>query len=228
MSNRFDELCRTAAEGNPSRRQVLRMAMAVAIGVAIAPVSTAEALAKPKGQKCKAPSDCPDNQTCSTFNDATKHTCVCKAALCGGVCCDTLETCCTSQIMAGSFCVTPCPGELERDLSCDCGCGLFGQCGNTCKDFKADPANCGGCGLTCGSGQTCQDGHCVDGACPPGQSFCDSPNVMACISDNNVCCHSNLGFCTKDVTPGEGGGVCCPRLGGCASKLACDPPPAPA
>jgi hypothetical protein len=109
-------------------------------------------------------------------------------------------------------------------------------CGNVCVDPAApsgSPASLAAasnvCGDTCcGPDQICCNDTCQSSTapcCPPGQHFCDSPITMTCIPDNYVCCHNSLGlgYCTTDVTPGEGVGICCPKAlpSGCASEVFC-------
>jgi hypothetical protein len=69
-----------------------------------------------------------------------------------------------------------CTGSRCRNGRCRCAAGRE-ACDGSCRELRADSANCGACGVACEASATCSDGICTD-------PNTDDTNCGAC---NNVC-----------------------------------------
>jgi hypothetical protein len=122
---------------------------------------------------------------------------------CGGVCITPTALAASSSVACGNTCCGP-------DQIC---------CHGTCRNLLRDTWNCGGCDIACKPGQSCNNGTCE---CPADQMLC--PGATHCVSKTEfICCSlSPIGYCTRNVNPGEGGAVCCDIVPtGCATAKWC-------
>jgi hypothetical protein len=134
-----------------------------------------------------------------------------------GVCAPPNECC---DLPTGSYCIAvQCVGA-----QCRCGVGpacgpdeaCCGGAGDSCRNLKTDPLNCGMCGKQCGAEETCSDGKCSCGGqeCGPGQTCCGG----TCVDTTSDA--ANCGMCGKQcggiTSECEASQCSCPGVGGSA------------
>lgn len=105
---------------------------------------------------------------------------------------------------------TTLPGDGDGDGNGNCP-GLK-QCGTTCVNTQADPANCGDCGSSCGNGLVCSAGQC-SATCGGGLTQCGASceNTQTSLTSCGGCDRPCAGVCQGGVCStgqvGSGGGT---------------------
>jgi hypothetical protein len=182
--NNFDDLARSFAEGEISRRGALRKLGGAFAGFALASlgIGCEKDVTAPTKKLISAPKSLAGigdgNSDCAAFCDAIfppgPLRGECKSAAAHGV-----GLCPQCNADVGLVCNLPTGG-----LFC-CGSGQT-CCGTICVDLQTNPANCGSCGHVCIPGALCTAGQCV---CPPGTSACANgcQNLATDINNCGAC-----------------------------------------
>ena len=109
--------------------------------------------------------------------------------------CNDGSDCTTDSCVSGVGCVF-----TQTVFPC-CSGGTW-PCGDSCVDYKTDPANCGDCGKACNPGEACSGGECKP-TCGPGQKICDG------VCTNTTFDPANCGECDKTCpTAANASGIC--------------------
>lgn len=169
--NRFDDALR-ALIASPSRRGVLGISLAGALGTLLGPVA-AEAKKKGKNKKkCKGKKKCgkkciPKTSCCPACTDGKVCT--------GGACaCPQGTFPCGNTCVAGDQCCTN--SDCDNPFICEdgfCICDAI-----ACDSACCDPAEDEVCKVPA---QVCQGGGC------PVTDFCEDPNLYVCEADGCAC-----------------------------------------
>jgi hypothetical protein len=96
--------------------------------------------------------------------------------------------------------------EVADPPSADSLCAVQGldNCGGTCVDISADPANCGACGWVCESSQTCSGGMCWAPS-PSTDQLCAAQGLTNCggVCTNLAADPYNCGTCGRGCGAGD-------------------------
>lgn len=192
----LDDLARSFAQGQLSRRQALGGLVSAVAGAWVLRPARAWGIVRPK---CPSSHRCGDD--CCRHGERCRshkghHRCVCKPGLkrCHGKCVNTNRDvhncgacgneCGGSQVCSHGTCTTRCAtGETN--------------CNGSCVDVQTDADNCGGCGNVCAGNATavsCAAGTCSY-TCAWGFADCNTtlPNLDGC--ETPITTTQNCGGC---------------------------------